>query len=168
MPRGPGLVCPYRLAPGARGEGPPREAEKLGLGLEEYIVELLVQGLDPEDRAEEYVEAAIALLERAREELARGDVRRAAEKAWGAAALAVKAYAWWRESRRLASHGELWEYARRMKRELGGWVYDAWMSANGMHTRLYEGWCAREDVEEALQRVERLVREVGARRRQGR
>ncbi|MDQ6964354.1 MAG: PaREP1 family protein, partial [Mariprofundales bacterium] len=74
-----------------------REAERLGLGLEEYLVELLVQSFDPEDRAVEYIEAARGLLERAREELGRGDVRQAAEKVWGAAALAVKAYAWLRE-----------------------------------------------------------------------
>ena len=72
---------------------------------------------DPEDRAEEYVEAAIALLERAREELARGAVRRAAEKAWGTAVLAVKAYAWWSKRRRPASHGELWEYAPKDEEE---------------------------------------------------
>ena len=33
-----------------------REAEKLGLSLEEYIVDVLVQGLDPRDRAVEYIE----------------------------------------------------------------------------------------------------------------
>jgi len=36
-------------------------------------------------------------------------------------------------------------------------VYDAWMAANGMHTCFYEGWCSREDVEKAIERVKKLV-----------
>ena len=32
--------------------------------------------------------------------------------------------------------------------------------ANGMHTCFYEGWCTREDVEEALEEVAKLVGEV--------
>ncbi len=138
-------------------------AERLGATLEEYILELLSNGADPAERAGGYAEAAEALLEQAREELERGDVRRAAEKLWGAAALAVEAYAAWREGRRLASHGELWGYRRVLERELGGWVYDAWMAANGMRVCFYEGWCSGEDVEEALERIEGLVREVAER-----
>ncbi|AEM39104.1 PaREP1 family protein [Pyrolobus fumarii 1A] len=136
------------------------EAEKLGLSPEEYLVELVLRDLDPPERAREYIEASKSLLEQAREELTRGNVRQAAEKAWGAAALAVKAYAAWRDGRRLASHGELWEYMRHVTRELGDWVRDAWMYANGMHTCFYEGWCSREDVEKALEKIERLVSEI--------
>ena len=94
-----------------------REAERLGLSLDEYLVELLSQSLDPRDRAREYAEAAKELLEQARRELEKGNVRQAAEKAWGATALAVKAYAYWKEQRRLSSHEELWEYARRIKED---------------------------------------------------
>jgi HEPN domain-containing protein len=137
-----------------------REAEKLGLSLEEYIIELVTQGLDPKDRAREYVEAAKELLEEARGELERGSVRQAAEKVWGAAALSIKAYASWREGRRLTSHRELWDYSRKLMEELGEWVYDAWMAANGMHTCFYEGWCTERHVEEAIKRVGRLVEEV--------
>ncbi len=72
------------------------EAEKLGVSVEEYLVELLSQGLDPKDRAVEYVDAAESLLDEAREELGKGNVRQAAEKLWGATALTVKAYAYWR------------------------------------------------------------------------
>lgn len=140
-----------------------REARKAGLSLEEYVLELILQGLDPRERAREYVEVAEDLLRRAREELKEGDVRQATEKVWGAAALAVKAYAEWREGRRLASHRELWEYRRRLESELGEWVYDAWMAANGMHVCFYEGWCSKEDVEKAIRSVERLVKEVARR-----
>lgn len=45
------------------------------------------------------------LIGRAREELAKGNIRQAAENVWGAAALAVKAYAAWKEGRRLVSLG---------------------------------------------------------------
>ncbi len=48
----------------------------------------------------------------------KGDVQQAAEKLWGAAALAVKAYASWREGKRLASHRELWEYSKKLINEL--------------------------------------------------
>jgi len=137
-----------------------REAKRAGQTLEEYMLDLLLQDLDPPERAREYIEAARSLLVQARGELERGDARQAAEKAWGAAALAVKAYASWRDGRRLSSHGELWEYKRIMARELGSWVSDAWYAAQSMHVCFYEGWCTREDVEEALARIERLVREV--------
>ncbi len=143
------------------------EARRLGLSVEEYLVELLSQGLDPRDRAREYAEAARDLLEQAWEELERGDWRQAAEKLWGAAALAVKAYAYWREGRRLTSHGELWEWKRRLEGELGEWVSDAWAQANTMHICFYEGWCNSEDVRKAYERVKKLVEDVGKLVRRG-
>ncbi|BES81522.1 hypothetical protein PABY_10890 [Pyrodictium abyssi] len=90
-------------------------------------------------------------------------MRQAAGKAWGAAALAVKAYAWWRGGKRLTSHRELWMYKRVLEKELGEWVSDAWAAGNEMHTCFYEGWCAEKDVEKALERIKRLVEEVKAR-----
>ena len=54
---------------------------------------------------------------------------------------------------RPTSHGELWETMRRAVGELGAWIRDSWMYANGMHTCFYEGWCGKEDVEEALKRI---------------
>ena len=80
----------------------------------------------------------------------------------GAAALAVKAYASWRDGRRLTSHGELWEYTRRMMAELGEWVSDAWAQASSMHICFYEGWCSSEDVRKALERIRRLVEEAAS------
>ncbi len=137
-----------------------KEAQKLGLGLEEYILELALKDLDPSERVREYIEVSKSLLEQAREELRKGDVRQAAEKLWGATALAVKAYAEWKDNRRLVSHRELWEYSKLLMDELGEWVYDAWMAAAGMHVCFYEGWCLREHVKEAVKRIEELVVEV--------
>ncbi|NPA05452.1 MAG: hypothetical protein GXO09_05100, partial [Crenarchaeota archaeon] len=53
-----------------------------------------------------------------------------------------------------------WMYERELEEELGEWVYDAWMAANGMHTCFYGGWCTERHVEEALPRIRRLVEEV--------
>ena len=136
------------------------EARKHDMTPEEYLLELLTQDLDPQEKAKEYIKASKELLEEAREELQKGNVRQAAEKVWGSAALAVKAYAYWKEGKRLASHGELWEYMRSMAKDFGKWVKDAWMYATGMHVCFYEGWCNEEDVTEAIKRVERLVEKV--------
>ena len=136
------------------------EAERLNLRLDEYLLNLLTQNLDPRDRAKEYVEASEELLTEARKKLEKGNVRQATEKVWGSAALAVKAYASWKDGKRLTSHKELWKYKRKLEEELGDWVYDAWMAANGMHTCFYEDWCTEKDVEEALTRVKKLVEEI--------
>ncbi len=142
------------------------KAEKLGISVDEYLVELLSQDLDPRDRAREYIEAAEELLQEAREELKKGNVRQAAEKLWGAAVLTVKAYAYWRDGKRLTSHGELWEYKRKLIKELGKWVHDSWANATEMHICFYEGWCTKEDIENALEAIEKLVREVASRIKQ--
>ncbi len=138
------------------------EAEKLGMTSEEYLLEIITRNLDPKDRAVKYVESAAELLEQAREELSKGNVRQAAEKVWGAAALAVKAYAYWRDGKRLTTHAELWEHKRKLLREMGKWVLNSWASATEMHICFYEGWCAREDVEHALEQVEKLVKGVAS------
>jgi len=137
-----------------------KEARSRGVSLEEYVLELLLGDLDPPQRAREYADAAENLLEGAEEELAKGDVRQAAEKLWGAAALAVKAYAAWKDGKRLTSHGELWEYSRTLIEELGGWVSDAWAHASVMHICFYEGWCTKAHVEQALKRVKSLVEKI--------
>ena len=67
------------------------EASKRGLGVEEYLLELLTQGLNPRDGVREYVRASEELLAGTREELERGNIRQAAEKIWEASALAVRA-----------------------------------------------------------------------------
>lgn len=154
---GSALIIRGRLAERVR-----KEAERLGSSVDEYLVELLSQDLDPQEKAGEYLEAARELLEKARRELEEGDVRQAAEKLWSAAALAVKAYAYHREGRRLTSHGELWEYKRLLEEMLGEWVSDAWNAATAMHVCFYEGWCSGRDVETAKERVERLVRGVAS------
>jgi len=135
-----------------------REAgEKHGMTLEEYIVDLLTKDLDPEERVREYIEAARSLITQAREELERGDLRQASEKIWGACALAIKAHALARKGLRLESHRELWLYKNEVARELGEWVRTAFLKADSMHKNFYEGLATREDVEDSLREVEKLV-----------
>jgi len=47
-----------------------------------------------------------------------------------------------------------------MKLEFGEWIYDGWMTVNSMHICFYEGWCSREDVEDAIKRLEKLLNKV--------
>jgi len=133
------------------------------LSLDEYLAEALTLDLDPAESAKSYVEFSKALLSEAREELRKGNVRQAAEKLWGSAALAVKAYAISKEGRRLKSHSELWLYKDVLIRDLGEWVYETWMTANGMHTCFYEEWCTSSDVEKAVEKIEKLVAEISKR-----
>lgn len=151
------VIIRGRLARRVRGE-----AERLGISVDEYLTELLNQGLDPKNKAMEYVETAEELLKEALEELGKGNIRQAAEKIWGAAALAIKAYAYWKEEKRLTSHRELWEYKRRLEDELGEWVHDSWASAAEMHICFYEGWCAEKDIDIAVKSVERLLKEIAS------
>ena len=137
-----------------------KRAEEQVLGLESCLIDVITRDDDPEKASEAYVEASKSLLEEARGELEKGDVRQAAEKLWGAAALAIKAYAAWREGKRLASHGELWRYKDVVAAELGEWVRDAWNAGNAMHVNFYEGWATREQVVSALKKVSRLVEEL--------
>lgn len=142
----------------------PRDpGERPGVSIEECIADLLLKDLDPRDGARECVEVAGELLRQAESELERGNIRQAAEKLWGACALAVKAYAYQRDGRRLTSYGELWEYKSIMASELGGWVRVAFQQASCMHTCFYEGWCDEDDVKVALKAVEKLVKAVEGR-----
>ncbi len=138
------------------------KAAKLGVSVDEYIVELLTQTLDPKTKAVEYIEVAEELLKEALEELEKDNVRQAAEKLWGAGALAIKAYAYWKDGRRLSSHSELWEYKRGLEKEFGEWISDAWAQASTIHICFYEGWCARKDVENAYKRIKKLIKEVAS------
>ena len=96
-------------------------------------------------------------------ELAKGNVRQAAEKTWGAVALSIKAYAYWRESRRIVTHGDLWEYKDRVAEDLGDWVGSVFRQASGLHTCFYGGWCTRKDVESVLLEARKLIEEIAKR-----
>jgi hypothetical protein len=138
-------------------------AEEAGVSIEDYLLERLLADVDPPGKAKAYAEAALDLLRAAEEELRAGDLRQASEKIWGAAALAVKAYAYWRDGVRLASHGELWRYKDKIAAELGDWIRDAWNAANAMHINFYEGWATESDVRKAYEEVKNFVDRVAKR-----
>jgi len=135
-------------------------AERLGVIPEEYILELVTKDLDPKERAGVYIEAARDLNARAREELEKGDLRQASEKIWGACALAIKVHALARRGLKLESHRDLWLYKNEVARELGDWVRAVFLMADSMHENFYEGLATREDVEDSLREVEKLVTAV--------
>jgi len=137
-----------------------KRAKERGLSLEEFLTEISTQGLDPEDRAEKYLNVAVELINQAEEELMKNNLRQASEKIWGACALAIKAYALWRDKKVLTRHAELWKYKDRVIAEFGEWVRDAWMYANAMHVNFYEGEASKNDIEKALKLVKDLVKTI--------
>ncbi len=108
-----------------------------------------------------YRTAAAQLLAQAREELARGDVRQASEKGWGAAAQAVKAVA---EERGWGhrSHYALFEAVRTLVRETGNEDLDTLFHvANSLHNNFYEDWMPEDSVRSGLDRVAEFVGLMG-------
>ena len=149
------LTIPERIAERIR-----RKAEKQGLAPEEYILEAITRDLDPDERAREYIESASALLEQAKEELQKGDLRQASEKVWGACALAIKAHAAARKGLVLKSHADLWLYKDEVANELGEWISGAFLMADSMHKNFFEGLATAKDVTVALGEVETLVKAI--------
>ena len=121
---------------------------------------MLLRNADPLEGAEKYLRGASELLEQARRELERGNLRKASEKVWGACALAIKAHALAKRGVSVRSHAELWTYKEEVVKELGSWVRTAFLKADSMHKNFYESLATREDVEDALRDVERLVTTV--------
>jgi hypothetical protein len=104
------LVLPSRVAELLR-----RAAEEDEVSLGNFLMDMATARPDPPERARAYAEAALELLREAEAELARGDLGQASEKIWGAAAFAVKAFAYWRDGVRLptASCGGTWRRSQR-------------------------------------------------------
>jgi len=135
-----------------------RSAEAQGISIEGYVLSLIAESIDPESLAESYWEASEGLLAQAKDELSKGDLRQAGEKAWGAAALALKSFAYKRDGLRLSSHGELWEYVSRLAEETSDEELGRlWRSISSMHVNFYEGWATKKHVEEAIKDVEKFM-----------
>lgn len=108
-----------------------------------------------------YFEQANTFLQQAGEELARGDLRQASEKAWGAAAQAVKAAGearGWEHD----THGRLYVIARGLSQDLqDSHVLRQFRSAGRLHQNFYEGKLDADQVDSALADVARLVATIG-------
>ncbi len=137
-----------------------RRAEEAGVSVEEYLLDLVLKDSDPKASATKYVDKALQLLEQARVELGNNDFRQASEKIWGACALAIKAYALAKRGIRLETHRDLWVYKNEVAEELGSWVAATFRQADSMHKNFYENLATREDVEDVLKDVEKLVKTI--------
>ncbi|MGC8932409.1 MAG: PaREP1 family protein [Candidatus Methanodesulfokora sp.] len=103
----------------------------------EIIIEMLSSDLDPPQLSERCIEGSLDLINQAREELERGDLRQASEKIWESCALVIKAYAAWKHNRRIKSHAELWIYKDEVARELGSEV-PGWPQIQCIRTSMRE------------------------------
>jgi hypothetical protein len=135
-------------------------ARRAGSTVEEYVLDLLTRDEDPQEAWRRYLGGAVELLERAEVELRSGELRQASEKIWGACALAIKAHALAKKGLRLESYADLWAYKNEVAEELGSWVRTAFKLADSIHKNYYENLATREDVEDALGEVRRLVSAV--------
>lgn len=138
------------------------KASKAGVSVEEYLFDILIKELDPIEGFKKYIEGAEELLEEARREFEKDNLRQASEKIWGACALAIKAHALARKGKRLESHADLWVYKDEVAAELGDWVRTAFKLANLMHVNFYENLATKKDVEDVLKEVEKLVKNIAS------
>ncbi|MDE2817254.1 MAG: PaREP1 family protein [Chloroflexota bacterium] len=112
--------------------------------------------------ADYYIRTSRRFLAQAQEEFNRGDMLQASEKAWGAAAQAVKATAeqrGWEHS----THVRLFENIKRISQETGdAELHDLFHVANSLHQNFYEGWQTDDSVQRGIQRVKVLVERLDA------
>ena len=109
---------------------------------------------------EKYATAGRELLEKAREELAQGDLRQASEKGWGAAAQIVKAVAT-RRGWQHGSHADLFTVVRRLRLETRDRrLQENFHAANSLHYNFYEDRMESEDIEVGLDQVSEFVQRM--------
>ena len=107
-----------------------------------------------------YRERSRAFLTQAREELRAGDLAQASEKAWGAAALMVKAVA---DARGLdhAKYSHLFFVVNIIASETNDRdLSRLFHVANGLHGNFYENWLSPEFVDQGLEDIESFVSKV--------
>ncbi len=117
-----------------------------------------VNGRDP--KVEEHLRISRQFLRQAQAEFAEGDRLQASEKAWGAAAHAVKAVAeqrGWQHN----GHRYLFEAIDRIFRETDdSQIRDLFRTANSLHMNFYENWQTDDFVQDGIERVEVLVEKL--------
>lgn len=151
------LSLPKRLK-----ESLEREAERTAATVEEVVIDILSGwlDLDPSLKAEAHVELCEKYMAEAEGFLAKKDYVQASEKAWGAAAQALKAIAE-KRGKELRSHGELHKFASELAKELkDGEFGRLWRSVVSLHQNFYENWFVDEQVEEGVEDAKRLVEKL--------
>ena len=137
-----------------------KRARALGISIDEYIFDLVLKEMNSERSSIKYLEGAEELLKQASEEVKRGNLRQASKKIWGACALAIKSHALARKGIKLESHRDLWIYKNEVAKELGDWVRAVFRQADSMHKNFYENQATKEDIEDTLREVEKLVKAI--------
>lgn len=152
------VVLPERVVKVLRGR-----LESEGRTIEEFVGEAVLEKLDivdPDVRVEFHLKLCEKYLRECEDFLAKGDYVQASEKAWGAAAQAVKALAA-KEGRVLRSHASLWEYVDKLAERLRDVeLRHEWGRANNLHQNFYENWMPPREVEFAVRDVKRFVKKL--------
>ena len=109
-----------------------------------------------------HVETSRRFIGQAEAELREGHHMQASEKAWGAAAHAIKAvaelYRWPHES-----HADLFRAVNNIVRISGDpEIRATFNSANALHQNFYEGWFDAEYIAGSIQEVKRLLIKLDA------
>ena len=119
--------------------------------------------LEPES-SEKYADISQRYMEQADEEFLKGDLGQASNKAWGAAALALKSIAegrGWNHNK----HGLLYDISGQMADELGRPdIRRLFRSANAMHQNYYEDWMAADEVRDGIEDAKMYLRALERRR----
>lgn len=109
------------------------------------------------ENEEKYAELSLRLLGQAQEEFDKGDRLQASEKAWGAAAHAMKAAAE-RRGWNHHNHGLLFAVAGQLSDDVGDpELRTLFHVASSMHQNFYEDWQPEGSVREGINQVRRLV-----------
>lgn len=95
---------------------------------------------------DKYASQSLRYLENAFGALNERDYDKASEFLWGSVAEAIKAVAA-SKGVVLKSHGELWDWARMLSKELDDEnIYDAFFKANSLHSNFYEVRLVPQDI----------------------
>lgn len=106
---------------------------------------------------ETYADNSRLLMEQAREELAAGDLLQASEKAWGAAAAAVKCVAemrGWQHYAHMLVNAAAWRISREHRRPR---LLELMPVANNLHQNYYEYYLGPDEVAMGVRQVEELL-----------
>lgn len=139
------------------------ESRESGLPVEGLVVEKLLTGLNPLEKAITLLEMADALLREAEAYVEKGDLRGASRRIWDSCLLAVRAYVYWRNSGRAVSKPELETYRGMVEEELGSWACEVLNTAYAARTNLYDGWATRRGLESILRKTRKMVRIIRSR-----
>ena len=114
------------------------------------------------DQFEKYADMSRRYISQAEEEFQKGDLSQASNKAWGAAAMALKGIAerrGWNHNK----HGLLYDISGQMADELARpELRIMFRSANAMHQNYYEDWMAADEVLDGIENAKTYLQALEA------